>query len=143
MNKYNLKTIFWTSTATIILTLTIVSYFTDYTGDSDDSELFVFFVRIMFISFFCFLPAVIIYRLLFGKFCKYDLGDSLLLFWLSTFCFSMYSIDFYLERFLIKGVSIVLAIVLGLIFTIILSKFIFLSKKEEINKLDKNARVKE
>ncbi|MBP6754519.1 MAG: hypothetical protein KA210_00115 [Bacteroidia bacterium] len=140
MNIYNLKTIFWTSLVSIILTLSIVSYFTDFMrGETDDSELFILFGNLLFISVNFFVPAVIIYRLLFGKFSKWDLGDFILIFWGLTFILALIFFQSIIERYLfIKG-AIFLSIFLGLIFTIMLSKFIFLSKKEEIIKLDKDA----
>lgn len=141
--KSQFKTIFWSSLVSILLTLTFVMYFVDYNRDAKQGEFEFFFSNILFLFLYFFVPAVIIYRLLFGKFSKDALGDFVIVFWVITFAFSFYSIHFYSKRFLIEEIAISLSIILGLIFTIILSKFIFLSKFEEQIKLCKDVIDKE
>lgn len=141
--KSQFKTIFWSSLVSILLTLTFVMYFVDYNRDAKQGEFEFFFSNILFLFLYFFVPAVIIYRLLFGKFSKWDLGDFILIFWGFTFMLSLNLFQSILERYLFIDGAFFLSIFLGLIFTIMLSKFIFLSKFEEQIKLCKDLIDKE
>ena len=118
-------------------------YFVDYDRDAKQGEFEFFFSNILFLFLYFFVPAVIIYRLLFGKFSKWDLGDFILIFWGFTFMLSLNLFQSILERYLFIDGAFFLSIFLGLIFTIMLSKFIFLSKFEEQIKLCKDLIDKE
>ncbi len=72
-NNLQLKTIFWTAFVSIVLTLSVVLFFSgelnnhfenEMKGDSDFSN---YFKGLSLILFGLFVPATIIYRLMFGK----------------------------------------------------------------------------
>ncbi len=130
-NSYN-KTIFWTSLISIILTLTAVVYFTNYMRDFDEGNFEFFFKSLVMICFLFFIPATIIYSIIFGKINKKVVGDIYYFFFflLATVIWGLLMekfdlIDFFENR-------IIGMIVLGII-SLIITKMITYSVFKSIN----------
>ena len=112
------KTIFWTSFITVILTLTLVSYFTDY-FKSEGSEIGYFFKCLGLVTTLLFVPATLVFRLLFGKI-KSDNSDYYFLFALAIVAIFFviineiilyfYKTESYVTRRLIMIISLITAI---------------------------------
>lgn len=64
------KTIYWTALISIILTLSVVLYYNKEFNEG--SEISTFFKGVLFVIILLFVPATIIYRLMFGKIDRED-----------------------------------------------------------------------
>lgn len=65
--KSQFKTIFWSSLISIVLTLSVVLYFSGEFNKQDESDFSNFFRGLGIITILGWFPATIIYRLMFGK----------------------------------------------------------------------------
>lgn len=134
--KSNNKTIFWTSLISIILTLTAVVYFTNYMRNFDEGEFEYFLKSLGIICFLFFIPATIIYSIIFGKI-ELQPGENYYFFFfiLATFIWVLLMegfdlIDFFEDR---KIGMIVLGII-SLIITKMTTNSVFKSINQEENK---------
>lgn len=127
------KTIYWTALISIILTLSVVLYYNKEFNEG--SEISTFFKGVLFVIILLFVPATIIYRLMFGKIDREDFQ-----FYYPFLLFTFFIVSILLsEPFKIglltgtmssdpKGLLIVVFL-LSLLITKLLANYVFFPKK--------------
>ena len=126
-NNSQPKTIFWTALITIILTLSVVLYYNKEFNEG--SEISTFFKVVSFVIMLLFVPATIIYRLMFGKIDK-EVAQAFHLYYpIAFFLFGIFlvltaeTIKFIKLEVLTIGESKVLLIITSAIISIIITKW--------------------
>ena len=127
------KTIYWTALISIILTLSVVLYYNKEFNEG--SEISTFFKGVLFVIILLFVPATIIYRLMFGKIDREDFQ-----FYYPFLFFTFFAVSTLLsEPFkigLVRGTwssdskgLLIIVFLLSLLITKLIANYVFFPKK--------------
>jgi hypothetical protein len=127
------KTIYWTALISIILTLSVVLYYNKEFNEG--SEISTFFKGVLFVIILLFVPATIIYRLMFGKIDREDFQ-----FYYPFLLFTFFIVSILLsEPFkigLVRGTMssdpiglLIVVFLLSLLITKLIANYVFSPKK--------------
>ena len=129
------KTIFWTAFVSVFLTLSVVLFFSGELNKQGESDISTFFKGLGIVLTLLFVPATIIYRLMFGKIDREKNYDFYGFFVLFSFVIFLYAMTEILKIFIPKSLILVLVSSISSILpTIVFLKWMYKPKSNQNKK---------
>lgn len=128
-NNSQPKTIFWTAFVSVFLTLSVVLFFSGELNKQGESDISTFFKGLGIVLTLLFVPATIIYRLMFGKIDREQDESLYYLFALFSFVIFLYAMGEILNIFIPESLILVLvSSISSILLTIVFLKWMYKPK---------------